>query len=279
MGLLTMTTPPYKDLPADQLVTVQGSIQLEKNTAAAWLEFKAAAKAEADIIITIAAPLGGYRSHAQDVDFHKNPAKYNKNPNIGLLPIDYSVHRTGRCVDVVPWPTWVKNNAHRWGFSFPIAIDVNHMQHDGSTVADTGAAPLSEEDDVIQSILIRNAGDGGSTGHDGPGAGQVVLSDTLLTKWVGLSAGYPELLQSIGLIAQADGTVAPNMNVPSNVFGYLQSIAGNHTPPIDVGSLASTLAKLLPAGSTDITPILTELGKISAQVTALPAPPKTFVAQ
>lgn len=150
----------YSDLPASQLVTVRGNIQLETNTAEAYFEVIAAALEEANMNLWVVSPAGGYRSHAMDIDMHHNPYKYNINPAVGLLPIDDSEHRTGRCVDWNIWTGWPKENLHRWGFIYPLAFDVNHTAHDGVTTADTNARPIknNDEDDEDMKIVLYGTG-------------------------------------------------------------------------------------------------------------------------
>lgn len=98
-----------------------------------------------------------------------------------------------------------------------------------STFAGGGVTPVPDpttgDDDV--NIFIRNRGTSTATGNtapDGPGAGGVVLSDTNLSKWIELDAGYPELLAANGVVASANYQTAPNLNVAANVFGYLKSL-------------------------------------------------------
>lgn len=99
-------------------------------------------------------------------------------------------------------------------------------------------------------ILVRNATNGA-----------VVWANLETGKWVGLAQGYPELLKSLGLIESADGTVSPNLNVPDNVFGYLESTAASvrgvtsvAPQPVDVAALAAALAPavaaLIPDGAS-----------------------------
>lgn len=138
--------PPYKDVPARRLVPVQAGVRLLDTTAAAFLAARDAYAAEEHRNLTIALPAGGYRSHAMDVDMHAHPDRYNITPGVGLLPIDYSVHRTGQCVDIANGLDWMIANGHRWGLYRPLAFDHNHFQHDPTAPAGDGGTPIQEDD-------------------------------------------------------------------------------------------------------------------------------------
>lgn len=111
------------------------------------------------------------------------------------------------------------------------------------------------EEDDMKNILIRN----GNTGL-------VVLSDTLLSKWVPLAKDYPELLAGWGLIDEKDGMRKPNLDVPDNIFGYLQSIA---TAPRWSSVDVPALVKAIVAGiNTRVGTGTVDPGELTAQIVA-----------
>jgi len=129
-------------VPADQLVYVQGSIQLSRPTANAYDSMRSTAAKEGRRI-SIAAPAGGYRSYSMQVDMRARPWLYNLNPasKAGLALPGRSNHGYGTCVDVVGDLSWAISNAARWGFTRPFgAADPNHFLHDGRTATAGGSA-------------------------------------------------------------------------------------------------------------------------------------------
>jgi len=215
-------------LTGAELVAVQGGEKLSPKAAAAFLAMErdaAAAGKRIDIPVD-----GAYRTYERQAWMRAHPALY---PGKVLAKAGTSNHGLGICVDIVGDVQWAIDNASRYGFTRPIKGDTNHFQHDGKTVP---PAPQRDDEDDMKNILIRNAGNGGTSTKDGPGAGQVVLSDTALSKWVGLGLGYPELLKGLGLVENADGTKAPNLNVPANVFTYLQSIASPAAASVELSA-------------------------------------------
>ena len=159
-----MSAPGY--LRPDELITVQGSIQLVAPTAHAFLAMRDDAAEQDQVNITIATPAGGYRSHAMDVDMHAHPQKYNINPALvgGLYPVGKSKHALGTEVDIAAGLSWVKKNGHKYGFTFTEIAkgDLNHAHHDGITFAGGNSQPITkgalmalsdaEQDEVLTTI-------------------------------------------------------------------------------------------------------------------------------
>ncbi|WP_349902601.1 M15 family metallopeptidase domain-containing protein [Parafrigoribacterium humi] len=132
-------------LAAAELTTVQGTIQLRTDTAAAWNAMKAAA-ARDGVTLTIAPPAGGYRSWAMQLDMRARPALYNITP--GIIPGLPSEHGLGICVDIAQGLAWVKHNGAQFGFTFPLRTDPNHARYNGTTTAGSGGTSIGD-DDVI----------------------------------------------------------------------------------------------------------------------------------
>jgi len=141
-----MSAPGY--LRDDELITVQGSVQLVMPTAHAFLAMRDDAAEHDHVNITIALPAGGYRSHAMDVDMHQNPRNYNINPALvsGLYPVGKSKHAIGTEVDIAAGLSWVIRNGSHYGFTrTEIAKgDLNHFHHDGITFAGGTTTPITE---------------------------------------------------------------------------------------------------------------------------------------
>jgi len=148
-----MSAPGY--LRPDELMTVQGAVQLVKPTAHAFLAMRDDAAERDHVNITIATPAGGYRSHAMDVDMHDNPKNYNINPALvsGLYPVGKSKHALGTEVDIAAGLAWVIRNGARYGFTRTEVAkgDLNHFHHDGITFAGASGQPiqLPKEDDTM----------------------------------------------------------------------------------------------------------------------------------
>jgi len=142
-----VSAPGY--LRPDELITVQGKVQLAVAPAHAFLAMRDDAAEQDHVNITIATPAGGYRSHAMDVDMHQNPRNYNINPALvgGLYPVGKSKHALGTEVDIAAGLSWVKKNGHNYGFTFTEIAkgDLNHAHHDGITMADGNSTPLGED--------------------------------------------------------------------------------------------------------------------------------------
>lgn len=134
------------EVPSSQLTTVQGSIQLETATAAAWARMKLAASS-AGVNLTIATPAGGYRSRAVQQDMRDNPERYNLNPSssVGLAPVGQSTHGFGTRVDIgtSSGNSWAIANGASWGFvrSDFGSDDNNHYTYTGA-IAPTQPQPV-----------------------------------------------------------------------------------------------------------------------------------------
>ena len=94
-------SPKNGYVPADMLVEVEPSIELARDTAAAYLRAKSAA-ASASVALSIARPAGGYRSFAVQQDMHVHPGLYNLDPTstAGLAAPGASGHGLGNRVDI-----------------------------------------------------------------------------------------------------------------------------------------------------------------------------------
>jgi len=141
-----VSAPGY--LRPDELMTVQGNVQLANANAHAFLAMRDDAAERDHVNITIATPAGGYRSHAMDVDMHAHPQNYNINPALvgGLYPVGKSKHALGTEADIAGGLAWVIRNGARYGFTrTEIAKgDLNHFHHDGITFAGGNSQPITE---------------------------------------------------------------------------------------------------------------------------------------
>jgi len=89
-----------------ELVTVQGSMQLEAATAQAWGRLVAEARAATGITPVLSSPAGAWRSEELVVDMWRDPAKYGASQGVAKprsLGGGGSVHQNGRCVDINNW--------------------------------------------------------------------------------------------------------------------------------------------------------------------------------
>ena len=132
-------------LPASELVTVQGDIQLERRTAAAFLAMREDYAEETHRNMTIAAPAGGYRPWAMQLDMRAHPALYNITP--GITPGLPSDHGFGTEVDIGEGQVWAIVNGARYGFTrTKLAFhDPNHFHYDGITLAGDIGTPITAE--------------------------------------------------------------------------------------------------------------------------------------
>lgn len=100
-------------VPASGLTAVQGSIELATDAAVAYLALKAAEPS-----ISIATPLGGYRSLAQQAALKANPRAYGSSlPSSAIASAGSSSHGLGENVDLVG-PSLAQRIAwaHNYGF-------------------------------------------------------------------------------------------------------------------------------------------------------------------
>lgn len=133
-----MTQPANGQAPAASIVAVQGSITLETATAAAYLRAKAANPA-----MTIAPPLGGYRSFAMQAALKANPSAYGSSLRSSqIAAAGHSTHGYGTCVDIAAGNAWFQTNCGRFGFvrESP-AGENNHYRFTAPTWA-VAAAPV-----------------------------------------------------------------------------------------------------------------------------------------
>lgn len=153
----------YKNgyLPASALVTVQGAIQLETRTAAVFRAMREDCAEETHQNLTLAAPAGGYRPWAMQLDM-RVPARrayYNITPGIiSGLP---SGHGDGDCMDIATCLAWVKKNGWKYGVTFPLAkTDPNHARYDGTTIVAGTLGPLitEQDEDMLRIIYHANRG-------------------------------------------------------------------------------------------------------------------------
>jgi len=141
------------------LTVVQGTIQLENNTAAAWLAMKSGA-ATAGIAMSISSPAGGYRSLAMQQDMIDHPANYNIIPGAVLAPAGSSTHGYGTCVDISTTGAnnWAVSHASAYGFirdRYPAqSYEYNHWHYIG-TVSGGGSARTAQQGDDMGSYYVR----------------------------------------------------------------------------------------------------------------------------
>jgi hypothetical protein len=128
----------------------------------------------------------------------------------------------------------------------------------------TTTPTATKEDDMAQGLLFRNSD-----------TGEVVFGNLATGMWVGLGRGYPELLKSAGLIDNADGTQAPNVNRPGNEFGYFRSIAMTaRAGQVDTVALSTAvtdavrLAVAAQGVSVDLAPVLAAVTAAAASINA-----------
>lgn len=82
-------------LPSTSLVTVQGTMRLEKKAAASWKRLTAAIRSATRITALITSPDGAYRTYDRQKSLS---GKGNHQYKPG-----YSIHGLGRCVDIYNW--------------------------------------------------------------------------------------------------------------------------------------------------------------------------------
>lgn len=125
-------------LTSAELTTVQGTIKLAKDTAVDFKALKAAA-AKKGVDLSIAKPLGGYRSLAQQAALKANPRKYGSGlPSSAIASAGYSTHGTGVNFDVVGAGAlaFVKKYGKAYGFTQRDARnDPNCIHHTGGVHA------------------------------------------------------------------------------------------------------------------------------------------------
>lgn len=136
-----MTQPANGRAAANTLVTVQGAMQLETATAAAYLRAKAAGG------LTIAAPLGAYRSYAEQAALKANPAAYGSSlKSSQIAGPGNSTHGYGTCVDIAAGNAWFQTHCGAYGFvrESP-AGENNHYRYTAPTwaAASAPAAPVA----------------------------------------------------------------------------------------------------------------------------------------
>lgn len=148
-----------------QLVAVQGAIQLDAPTARAWLAFEAAVRAEHGVDLNITSPAGGYRSPEMVLDMWLHRDRYGIPASQPIarprsLGGGGSVHENGRCVDInnheaVPRKSLVAL-ADRFGFTFTIASEPWHVQHNGSMTAGGagGFTPIPDVEDDMPTVIV-----------------------------------------------------------------------------------------------------------------------------
>jgi len=133
-------------VPESQLVEVEPGIQLARDTAAAYLRAKAAARADG-VALSIARPAGGYRSFGTQQDMHVHPALYNLDPTstAGLAAAGHSGHGLGNRVDINGnGRPWFLTHCAEYGFVREFgAADPGHYEFPGETWPGADGAPGS----------------------------------------------------------------------------------------------------------------------------------------
>lgn len=124
--------------------------------------------------------------------------------------------------------------------------------------------PPTKEDDMAQGLLFRNSD-----------TGEVVFGNLATGMWVGVGRGYPELLKSAGLIDNADGMQAPNVNRPGNEFGYFRSIAMTaRAGQVDTAALSTAVTDAVRGAvaaqgvNVDLAPVLAAVAAAAASINA-----------
>lgn len=171
------------------LVTVEDDDRLIRATANAFLRMKAAAAATGRPI-GIAEPAGAYRSYAVQVDMHRNPTRYNLNPDstAGLAAPGYSGHGDGNCVDIIGDLKWAVANGPHFGFTRPLRNDPNHFRHDGITAAGGGTSPLEDKEtgmEFARDIDNNNALLLADAFHDARWFRRSLMGDQAYSDWTG----------------------------------------------------------------------------------------------
>ena len=156
-------------VPADRLREVEPGMLLEAATADAYLRLKAAGK-QAGVTVSIAKPVGAYRSLAVQEDMHANPAKYGPDPasSVPLAPVGQSTHGWGTRVDIAVGAgrTWAIVRAADFGFTREFgSADPGHFKYSSPSFAAVGVTPIQGEE---VGGIIRDPGTGALTTVDGP---------------------------------------------------------------------------------------------------------------
>ena len=167
-------------LTATELTLVQRgtmNIYLANVAARAWTALKAEYdRAHPDESLTIAAPVGGYRSYSVQADMHVNPSRYGLSAysTVPIAAAGYSTHGDGMAVDIAgaslagTRKTWLLANAARFGFTRQFGDkDPNHYRHDGVTTAGGGTRITERENDM--QMFHKTLGTGTTWVVAGPG--------------------------------------------------------------------------------------------------------------
>ena len=245
-------------LTSAELTLVQrGSmnIYLATTAARAW----SALKSEYDRThpgeaLTIAAPVGGYRSYSVQADMHVNPSRYGLSAysTIPIAPAGYSTHGDGMAVDIAgaslagPRKTWLLKNASRFGFTRQFGDrDPNHYRHDGTTAASITPTPIKEK-----KIMATNFVDTSTYKN-----GAVQKGTQCMTVWEGGAIlRYQRTLLDGELATTLYELYGTHKPVPHDQFtaieGAFKSAPIAPTADVDPAALTAALKAVLPAGFT-----------------------------
>lgn len=158
-------------LTGSELTLVQPGllpIFLANAAARAWFNLKAEYDRTHGDSLTIAAPVGGYRSYAIQADMHVRPELYGLSAysTIPLAKAGYSTHGDGLAVDIAdaskpsPRKTWLLASAARFGFTRQFGdADPNHYRLTSSTPAGTAPARIPEEENDMKLQFIQTKED------------------------------------------------------------------------------------------------------------------------
>lgn len=139
-------------LAASELTTVQGSIQLANDAAVAYLALHAKYPN-----ITIAPPLGGYRSYAQQAALKANPKAYGSSlPSSAIASAGYSTHGLGENADLVgDTIADLVGAAHDYGFAQRDAVGDPHCFHYTGTYHPPVVVPATGERQVLPTLACK----------------------------------------------------------------------------------------------------------------------------
>jgi len=151
-----MGKPANGQAPTNALVQVQSgtyaghayTIYLESATAAAYNRAKAAGG------LSIAPPLGGYRSLTDQANLKNNPASWGSSlPSSKIAAPGHSTHGYGDCVDIYQNNTWFQTHCGEYGFvrESP-AGENNHYRFKSPT----WATPIAANQRQVKSTALAN---------------------------------------------------------------------------------------------------------------------------
>lgn len=145
-------------LPSELTKVQEGALPifLAKPAAAQWFKLKASYDAAHADKLTVAAPVGGYRSYATQQDMWVRPWLYGLSAysTVPLARPGYSTHGDGLAVDIAdastdsPRKRWLLANAEKFGFTRQFGdADPNHYRL--TSTAGIGIPIIEEKEDTM----------------------------------------------------------------------------------------------------------------------------------